>query len=207
MRCTFFEKNISNYLNGTLNAAEKETFERHCDSCTGCAKEKRDLDQLMDKIYEQDVPSPGQQYWDSFNRRVFSKIDEQIQGKRWLPQFSLRRWVMATAATAFAVIVIAVSYLFWISGPPSPGRYETAVLQAIQDATPEQAEGIAEEIAPFYQEESYYFQELDDLYANGKEQYTLMNVSEEAIIPYSLLDELDDSERALLIDQMKLEMG
>ncbi len=206
MGCSFFEKHVMEYLNGTLGSEVKKAFESHLASCTSCAKEKENMDRLTRRIHDQEVPEPGEQYWNSFNRKVFSKID-QLQERGWSSKILLPRWAAATIATSFIAVMAVFFYIFWISEFPSSEKYEKKILMAIQDATPDQAEGITEEMPLFSMDESPYFQDLDDLFANGKEEFNVESVIEEAIIPYSLLEELDESEKALLVDQMELEMG
>ncbi len=212
MKCTFFEKHISDYLNGALSAEEREAFEHHLSTCTSCVKEKRDLDQLVNTLREQDVPDPSQSYWDSFNRRVFSEVDEQLQGKRWLFYFPLSRWAAATAAAAIVVIAVSLFYLFLISKPPSLGDLENQIVEKIQEVTPAEAEGIAEELDLLRSDQlrldqDFYYQEAGTVYANGNIEYNFEDLTEESIIPYTLLDELDESEVTLLLDQIKSEMG
>jgi hypothetical protein len=212
MKCAFFEKHISDYLNGSLSAEEKEAFKQHINTCRLCAQEKKNIDQLVNTIREQDVPDPGRSYWDSFNRRVFSQVDEQLHGKRWLSRFPLPRWAMAAAAAAFIVIAIAIPYLIIISQSPSLVELEDQIVEKIQEVTPAEAEGIAEELdllrfGQLHLDQDFYFRESGTVYANGKMEYNLEDLTEESIIPYTLLDELDESEATLLIDQLKSEMG
>lgn len=212
MKCTFFKKNVSDYLNGTLSAEEQEALRQHINICSVCGKEKNDLDQLVNTIREQDVPNPGQSYWDSFNRRVLSGVDERLLRKRWLPQFPLPRWAIASFAAIFVVVAVALSYMIFISPSPSLAELEDRIVEKISEVTPLEAEGIAEELDLLRPErlrldQDFYFQETGTVYANGKMEYNFEDLTEESIIPYTLLYELDESEAALLIDQIKLEMG
>ncbi len=212
MKCTFFEKYVSNYLSGALSAEEEKALGQHINSCSVCEKEKIDLDQLVNTIREQDVPDPGQSYWDSFNTRVFSEVDERLLRKRWLPQFPLPRWAMASVAAIFVMVAAGLSYIIFILPSPSLVELEDQIVEKISEVTPAEAEGIAEEldlIRPdqLHLDQDFYFQEPGTVYANGKMEYNFENLTEEGIIPYTLLYELDESEAALLIDQIKLEMG
>lgn len=212
MKCTFFKKYISDYLNEALSEAEKKAVEQHMSRCDICAKEKKDLDRLVNTIYAQDIPDPGQSYWGSFSQRVFSQIDEQLQRKQRLPYFPLPRWAAATAAMAFIVIAVALSYFFLISPSPSLGEIEQQVVEKIQEITPEEAEGIIEEMELLYTDQidthqDYYLQDFHGVAANGKTEYDFEDLTEESIIPYTLLEELDESEVTLLLDQIRSEMG
>jgi hypothetical protein len=212
MKCTYFEKHIGDYLNGALSSEERESFEHHVSRCALCAKEKESLDQLVNTLQEQDIPDPGPSYWDSFNRRVNSQIDERLQRRGWLPLFPLPRWIMATTTAALIVIAAALSYLLLVSESPSLVDLENQIVEKIQEISPDEAEGVIEEMDflrsdAFHLDESFNFQESAETYANGKIEYYFDSVTDEGIIPYTSLEELEESEASLLIDQIKSEMG
>jgi anti-sigma factor RsiW len=112
MDCGKAQERISAYHDGELSAADRARVEAHLRSCPECAA-------LLDSIERIDaaaeVPDPGQEYWERFNRRV----EERIAGETsrpltaaaprpkpgWL-RHQLRYLVPAAAAAALLVVVI-----------------------------------------------------------------------------------------------------
>ncbi len=111
MDCRKAQEMLSAYHDGELSAADRAQVETHLRGCPGCAT----LLESMARIdAAAEIPDPGPEYWERFNRRVGDRIGREESGPRgtvvphpkrgWVRQ-QLRYLVPAAAAAVLAVVV------------------------------------------------------------------------------------------------------
>ncbi|MEW5807181.1 MAG: hypothetical protein AB1756_07540 [Acidobacteriota bacterium] len=207
MRCSVVNRLIFESLCGTIKTEDEKALDEHLSICRRCALEKEKMGQLLDRISRQEEVDPGEAYWGSFNERVFSKIDKRSRERRLIMPISPWRWIAAAGAVAIFLITILFSYRYSIQKQPQIARYEMRVQEAIQEVGAEEIDDLLERVIPFYQQDSLYFRSLDVLFINGKTAPVSINAfNGDDFIPYFRLEEMSDSEKEKLIEQMESEM-
>jgi hypothetical protein len=98
----------------------------HVASCKTCSDDVDSLRRALEAASTDEVPDPGEAYWDGFNPRLKSRIDEESRRP-------LKRWVWAAAAAA------AIAVGFWASSywtevlRPTPAVSAEILLPPIED--------------------------------------------------------------------------
>lgn len=126
MDCRETRRMLSAYHDGELSPAERAGVEEHLRGCAGCSGLLAALSGFDSKV---EVPDPGPEYWERFNRRVVERAAKDDGGKKqtarpkqgWVRR-QLPYFVPVAAAAALAVAIIRHAGLgpFSPSGSPPP---------------------------------------------------------------------------------------
>ena len=121
MRTTHIRAHIDDYLQGTLNPAERERAEAHLASCHDC---RRELDEARDAIaamswlpHPEAPPQPGPEFY----YRVQASI-EKAQSMGWLTRWSLA----LQPRLAIPILMMGMLLLAWMISLPRHGVAMTA---------------------------------------------------------------------------------
>lgn len=96
------------YLSHELDREKTEQVENHLAGCSDCAMELL----LLRSLAEEEVPDPGEAFWNSMPDRVYQAVQRERTNKRhfdfsWFTGVAvIPRWVFASA-TAGAVLIIS----------------------------------------------------------------------------------------------------
>lgn len=140
MDCRKAQEMISAYHDGELSAADHARVEAHLRSCPGCAA-------LLESIARIDaaaeVPDPGPEYWERFNRRVEERIGgEEIRPRATVAPPPKRGWVrhqlryLIPAAAAAVLLVVVIRAIDRGPGEPAPTVAPPAMEAARAPAPP-----------------------------------------------------------------------
>jgi len=162
---------------------------------------------MLEGISQQESFEPGDAYWNSFNERVFSKISERPFKEGWMANVPVLVRI-AAVCVIIALVLISIPLLspFLTQKSQAPSGYEEQMQKALRAARAEEASELVEKIVPFYQNESLYFKTLDPFLSTSKEKPDRTHASPDEFVPYSLIDELNDSEKEALRAQIESEM-
>jgi hypothetical protein len=75
--CRRPRKLMREWLAGTLDAAGRETLERHAAGCPACREEWRGLREVVMGTEEKSTPDPGPEYWDHYWDRLQARMTSE----------------------------------------------------------------------------------------------------------------------------------
>ena len=90
MTCKHVNENLDDFVDGTLSAAERATFEEHaieCGTCQQVISDARYLQGLLKEYGDTDVPTPDAAFFDQALLRAALKGNRQQQNRGWLKGF------------------------------------------------------------------------------------------------------------------------
>ncbi len=207
MKCEAFTTLILEEFWGSLTPGGKKALDEHLRSCPACVKEKERMTELLDEMVLQKGYDPGDAYWGSFNKRVFAKIEERSGRGHSVLALPLRiRLVTAIVLAVTALVLLPFTYRYFLQQKEAP-LYEEKLQAAISMASTQETDEIIERVVPFYREDSFYFTDLESLSAFQGSEREREEDAADGFVPYSLLEDLDDSEKEDLLSQIALEMG
>lgn len=125
MDCNGAREMLSGYHDGELSASDRARIDAHLRACPDCAALLESIARI-DRASE--VPDPGREYWDGFNRRVAERIGkEEVRPKAPVLDHPRRGWIrrqlpyLVPAAAAAAMVVAVVRHMGPATAPaPSP---------------------------------------------------------------------------------------
>jgi hypothetical protein len=77
LECRRTRKLMREWLAGTLDAAGRETLERHAAACPACREEWRGLREVVMGTEEKSTPDPGPDYWDRYWDRLQARVTSE----------------------------------------------------------------------------------------------------------------------------------
>ena len=148
MDCRETQRMLSAYHDGELSPAERAGVEEHLRGCAGCSGLLAALSGIDSKV---EVPDPGPEYWERFNRRVVERAAKDDGGKKqaarptqgWVRR-RLPYFVPVAAAAALAVAIVRHAGLEPFSPSGSPPPREIARLE--KEAPPSRTASIPQEL-------------------------------------------------------------
>lgn len=207
MKCDAFKKLILEEYWGSLTPGDRKSLDEHLRSCPACYAEKKRMIGLLNEMARQEEYDPGDAYWESFNKRVFSKIEERSEKESSMLAIPLRiRLVTAIILAVSALVLLPFTYRYFLRSKEAP-FYEEKLQAAISMASTEETYEILERVVPFYREDSFSFTDLESVSMLQELDTDQEEGNLDGLIPYSLLEDLDDSEKEDLLSQIELEMG
>jgi len=207
MRCRKSRRLIAEDIWGTITPAQKDALDAHLRSCKDCAAERKQIGTLLDGMSQQKEHEPGEAYWNSFNERAFVRISARQREAPWMMSMPVRMRIALVSMTVVLFIVAVLSFsLFVMKSTQSPSQYEAQLLEAMQAAGAEGTSDLAESVVPFYHDESVYSSVLDPFLARSQGEPDSEHVSSDGLVPYSLIEDLDYSEREALQTEIESEM-
>lgn len=124
MSCTQINEKLDDYMDGTLDHAEKLRRDEHIDSCDACRKIVDAEQRLRGLLKEYPVPAPDAAYFDqAFVRAIHAGTKRRRN-----------RWIMTGFGGASAAALVA-----WIIGgmllqtPPDPAATIPGVTMALEE--------------------------------------------------------------------------
>lgn len=114
MDCRDIRPTLSAFHDNESSSAQQAAVEAHLQDCPACARLLAALKRLDANV---EIPEPGPEYWDDFNRRVERRIEERSavpgkagpqRGRGWIRQ-QLRYLIPAAAAAALVVWIIRLN--------------------------------------------------------------------------------------------------
>ncbi|MFQ5627755.1 MAG: anti-sigma factor family protein [bacterium] len=123
MNCTQIQENIDLFLHNELEEPELGTFNRHTQSCTGCAEMLEQTRQLFAEI--RNLPMAGCP--DEIVGRIFQKTGiAEAKQNRWAAFFEATKasFFIRTPRLALSVVLLAavliVGSIYWTTEPEYP---------------------------------------------------------------------------------------
>jgi hypothetical protein len=117
MKCSKFEKWISDSLDGELKEKKERELNEHLQSCRSCRLYKAGLLQIQEEASDSERPELQEGYWESSLARLRMKVEEGAKEPKRQGFFSFgRRWAWIGAAAA--CFLIAVIFIFRPQGQP-----------------------------------------------------------------------------------------
>jgi hypothetical protein len=108
MRCRNAQRNISEYVDGTLDARRAAALERHLETCAACREVLEDFRAVSEAASRLDAPEPGDDVWRTIKRR----LEAEVAGPAGVPAGMPRRrafiWGLPAAKFAGAAALVLV---------------------------------------------------------------------------------------------------
>lgn len=87
MRCRNAQRDISEYVDGTLDARRTAALERHLAACAACREVLEDFRAVCDAASRLDAPEPGDDVW----RTIRSRLEAEVSGRAGAPSAAAPR--------------------------------------------------------------------------------------------------------------------
>jgi hypothetical protein len=134
--CKKIKALMVNALYNELSEKEKNIFQTHLKTCSGCSAEYKKLTTLMGVMDKRQRPKMSEDFWDNYYLQVEKRIEAAKEEKpliktRWRRQRIgnldfRRRWVLYPAA-ALAVLLVSIGIAQFLSLPEGKKIVDTAV--------------------------------------------------------------------------------
>lgn len=129
MNCRECEQQLVDALYGELGRDEQVEFDRHIESCDGCAQVYSEMRATLTAMDGRERPDPGQAYWNGFHNRLTARMENEARSRRsrgWLgallPGISDAglRWAYRGALAVLLIVFGAVAGRLVVPGADSP---------------------------------------------------------------------------------------
>jgi anti-sigma factor RsiW len=124
MNCRKAQEMLSAYHDGELSVADRAQVEAHLRGCPDCTALLESMARIDSAV---EVPDPGPEYWERFNRRVEERIGrEDSRSHANVESHPKRGWVrqqlryLIPAAAAAVLIVVVIRNIGQGPGGPAP---------------------------------------------------------------------------------------
>lgn len=104
LTCDAFDARLSDYLEGTLSAAEREMMDRHAAACARCAGLRGDLEEIRSEAAALPDLAPARDLWAGIAERIEPPVIA-LPTRETRP----RRWSASWLAAAAAALVLATA--------------------------------------------------------------------------------------------------
>ena len=138
MDCAEFDDRLADYLEGTLDAADRRSIESHLASCVRCAALVRDLEDIRASAARLPELTPSADLWDGIARRIETAVVPLAP--RSLPNAPARRRLadrLRTAAIAAALVAVTAGVTYTLTISRGTGRTATTASVGRPGATPD----------------------------------------------------------------------
>ena len=128
MDCAEFDDRLADYLEGTLDAADRRAVEAHLASCVRCAALVRDLEEIRVAAARLPELTPSTDLWSGIARRIEAPVVPLAA--RATPNGSDRRRLMErlrTAAVAAALVAVTAGVTYTLTISRSGGSASSTV--------------------------------------------------------------------------------
>jgi len=138
--CKKIKTLMVNALYNELPETEKNIFQEHLKTCSGCSAEYKKLTALMGVMDIRQRPQMSEDFWDNYYLQVEKKIEAAKEEEKpliktawrrrrleWIENLNLRkRWVLYPAA-ALAIVMMSIGIGQFLSLPEGKHIVDTAV--------------------------------------------------------------------------------
>jgi hypothetical protein len=155
MNCADARTRLAARHDGELAPAERALVDEHLRGCGECSAILARLAGIDANV---DVPDPGPEYWEQFNRRVMERVENDaavpakvLRPKRGWARRQLPYFIPAVAAAALLLVIVrqtGMDPFSRTSAPPAPREAPGAVMQAAQKAASGADAGAVPRAAP-----------------------------------------------------------
>ncbi len=119
MRCRLAQKDISEYLDGTLEAGRSEALRAHLERCDSCRSFLEDLREISGRAQRFAPLDPPDRVWENIRSALRERKAAPTGAERLSPAFSRPRFAVRFALASAAVLVVVgglVLFQPWKSG-------------------------------------------------------------------------------------------
>ncbi len=141
MNCRKAQEMLSAYHDGELSVADRARVEAHLRGCPDCTAFLESMARIDSAV---EVPDPGPEYWERFNRRVEERIGrEETRSHATVASHPKRGWArqqlryLVPAAAAAVLIVVVFRTIGQGPGGPAPTSAPPAMEAGRVPASPE----------------------------------------------------------------------
>ena len=107
MNCEIFESRIDDYIDASLDPAERKAMESHVDACDACSQELNQATRLRDglrALAARDVPVRDERFFSQALARAAADGSRRVRHRYWVRGFA--------SAVAAGVAIFAVTLMF-----------------------------------------------------------------------------------------------
>jgi anti-sigma factor RsiW len=127
MDCAEFDDRLADYLEGTLDAADRRAIDVHLASCMRCSALVRDLEDIRASAARLPELAPSSDLWSGIARRIEAPVVPLAA--RTAPNVARRPMMdrLRTAAIAAALVAVTAGVTYTLTISRTGGRADTAV--------------------------------------------------------------------------------
>lgn len=107
VKCRSIQKKLIDYVDGILDAKEKDIVEKHIRTCKSCYQEVTLLKKLPQIDYK--IEYPPESVWDSFLDDLHKRIEHEVYCKYIKQQNQKKFALLSLSAVALIIVVIFIS--------------------------------------------------------------------------------------------------
>lgn len=133
---THWTDRLSEYLDGELNAAERQACESHLAGCADCARTLEDLRAVVARAAALPGDPPPAELWAGIEARLEAPV-LQMRPRAALRERLSRRWSqsgMQLAAAAAVLVAATAAVVWWTTRVPSSGAPGTGTVATLPPA-------------------------------------------------------------------------
>ncbi len=108
MRCRNARRNISEYVDGTLDARRAAALERHLETCAPCREILEDFRAVSEAASRLDAPEPGDHVWRTIRRRLETEVGGTVAAPAKMPRRRAFDWGLPAMRLAGAAVLALV---------------------------------------------------------------------------------------------------
>lgn len=108
MKCKKIEKVISKSLDDLLSGEEKETLDKHLESCSSCRKKRAEYLYIAETLGNEDFPEVPPYFWERLRPRLKDR-GKSVFWSEWR-QWSLRAIPVSLLAVAFFILGLTLFF-------------------------------------------------------------------------------------------------
>jgi len=128
LKCSYFYKSLSTYLDGELDPQEHERIEKHIAHCSKCRDEVERLKEIMGILKGMPAPELPTQLWELTRRRVETASEKT--SREW--GFRIPKWSFApVGVVVFALLVLLVGSQIFYKTEIAPPTVDTFIQEHI----------------------------------------------------------------------------